>query len=156
MNRKSVIAASCGLLIAGIASASAAAASYEGEWVLNAAESHYPPGVPEIKDHHMTVAKDDGTILKYTDNFIIAGQENHVSFDGTYGGKPSTTSNGQIMRVYHTKAGFRDKWTAPNGASGTDVCDFSADGNTMKCTARFKGPGAAKVMVAHEVWDRAK
>ncbi len=135
-------------------SGTAGAASYEGEWVLNVEQSHYPPGVPEIKDHHMTVTKDDGTNLKYTDNFVIAGQENHVSFDGTYGGKPYTTSNGQIMHVYHTKTGFRDKWTAPNGSSGTDVCNFSPDGNTMNCTARFKGPGAAKEMVAHEVWNR--
>jgi hypothetical protein len=153
MDRRIALAAlaASALMISG----TAGAASYEGEWILNADQSHYPPGVPEIKDHHMTVAKDDGKALQYTDNFVIAGQENHVTFDGTYGGKPYVmTGNGQTMHVWHTKTGFRDKWTDPKGSSGTDVCVFTADGNTMNCTARFKGPGAAKEMVAHEVWNR--
>jgi len=143
--------------LAGTAQAAAQGAqypSYQGEWKLNEAESHYPPGVPEMKDHHITVTKDDGVNLAYSDSLTVGGKAISASFDGVYGGKPTTMSSGQVTRVYHDKDGFHDKWTGPDGSSGTDKCVFAADGKRMNCTARFKGKGQKTMMEAHEVWDR--
>ncbi|HEX4506953.1 MAG TPA: hypothetical protein VH722_14585, partial [Alphaproteobacteria bacterium] len=94
--------------------------SYQGEWKLNEAQSHYPPGVPEMKDHVITVTKDDGTNLAYSDNLTVGGKPISASFDGVYGGKPITMSSGQVTQVYHDKTGFHDKWNGPDGSSGTD------------------------------------
>jgi hypothetical protein len=128
--------------------------SYQGEWKLNEAESHYPPGLPEMKDHHITVTNDDGVNLAYSDSLTLGGKPVSVSFDGAYGGKPITMSNGQVKRVYHDKAGFHDTWKGADGSSGTNRCTFSPDGKRMNCIAKFKGPGQAKMMVAHEVWEK--
>ena len=92
--------------------------SYQGEWTLNEAQSHYPAGVPEMKDHVITVSKDDGTNLAYSDSLTVGGKPISASFDGAYGGKPVTMSSGQVTRVYHDKDGFHDKWTGPDGSSG--------------------------------------
>jgi len=153
MKRLAVTAA---ILIAAASGAAQAAdyPSYQGEWTLNEAESHYPPGLPEMKDHHISVTKDDGTNLAYSDSLTVGGKPISASFDGAYGGKPVTMSSGQVTRVYHDKTGFHDKWTGPDGSSGTDRCVFTADGKRMNCTARFKGKGQKTMMEAHEVWDR--
>jgi hypothetical protein len=143
-------------LLAGMGAAYAGPA-YEGEWTLNVAESKYPPGFPEIKDHHMQVTKDDGTHLAYTDNFTIGDQPpSHVSYDGAYDGKPYKTSDGQMMAYFKTKTGYRDQYTAPNGTKGKDKCDFSADGKRMTCHGQFTPPGAKQPVTFLEVWDKTK
>jgi hypothetical protein len=144
------------LAIAGLAHG-AALFPYEGEWTLNVAESKYPPGFPAIRDHHMQVTKDDGTILQYTDNFQVDDQPPvHVSYDGAYDGKPHKTSDGQMMAVFHTKTGYRDQYTAPNGAKGKDKCDFSADGMRMTCYGEFTPPDAKQPVKFLEIWDKTK
>jgi hypothetical protein len=152
------LACAAAVLLAAASLAGAAEAaqypSYQGEWKLNEAASHYPPGVPEMKDHHITVTKDDGVNLEYTDALTVNGNAISASFDGVYGGQPITMSSGQVTRVYHDKTGFHDAWKGPDGSSGTDKCVFSADGKQMNCTARFKGKGQKTMMEAHEVWEK--
>jgi len=154
---KSFACAAAALLAAASVAGTAQAAkypSYEGTWKLNEGQSHYPPGLPEMKDHVITVTKDDGTNLQYSDALTVGGKPVSASFDGAYGGKPVTMSSGQVTQVYHDKGGFHDKWKGPDGSSGTDKCVFSADGKTMNCTARFKGKGQKTMMEAHEVWEK--
>jgi len=155
MDRKIAAAALAGMfLVSG--GAYAATSNYQGEWVLNVGKSKYPAGFPEIKDHHMTVTKDDGTSLSYTDNFTIGGQTTHVSYDGAYDGKPYKTSDGQMMAYFHTKTGYRDQYTAENGTKGKDRCSFSADGKVMTCHGQFTPPGAKTPVKFLEVWDKTQ
>jgi hypothetical protein len=145
------------ILLTASLSAQAAPPSWQGEWRLNVAESHYPPGFPPIHDHVMQVMKDDGKALQYTDNFAIGDQPTtHVSYDGAYDGKPYKTSDGQMMAFWHTKTGYRDRWTAANGTKGHDRCAYSADGNKMTCQGAFLPPGAKKEVTFLEVWDKAQ
>lgn len=145
------------LLAGGGARAADAPFSYQGTWKLNTAESKYPPGFPDIHDHVITVAKDDGNILQYTDNFTIGDQPpTHVSYDGAYDGKLRKTSDGQVIAFYHTKTGYRDHYKAPNGTKGKDKCDFSGDGNRLTCHGWFISPGAKDPVRFVEVWDKAQ
>jgi hypothetical protein len=150
-----VAIALAGMLASGAAFA-ASPYAYEGEWTLNVEKSKYPPGFPEIKDHHMQVTKDDGASLQYTDNFTIGDQATHVSYDGAYDGKPYKTSDGQMMAYFHTKTGYRDQYTAPNGTKGKDSCSFSADGKVMTCHGQFTPPNAKEPVKFLEVWDKTK
>jgi hypothetical protein len=135
----------------------AAPPSREGEWRLNVGQSQYPAGFPVIRDHIMQVTKDDGKAFAYTDNFIVGDQPpTHVSFDGAYDGKPYKTSDGQMMAVFHTRTGYRDRWTAPNGTKGYDRCDDSSDGMRMTCHGGFLPPGAKRSVTFLEVWDKVK
>jgi hypothetical protein len=139
----------------GAASAADAPSVYQGDWKLNTTESKYPPGFPQIHDHVLNVTKDDGKTLQYTDNFAVGDMPpTHVSFDGAYDGKPYKTSDGQMMAYFHTKTGYRDQYTAPNGTKGKDKCDFSADGKTMTCHGQFTPPGAKTPVKFLEVWDK--
>jgi len=152
----------CAAAVGGIVMMTTAAApamadpsNYQGDWVLNVAKSKYPPGFPDIKNHHMTVTKDDGTSLAYTDNFTIGDKpETHVSYDGAYDGKPYKTSDGQMMAYFHTKTGYRDQYTGPTGVKGKDNCSFSADGKVMTCHGQFTPPGAKGPTKFLEVWDK--
>jgi hypothetical protein len=128
--------------------------SYRGVWKLNEAESQYPAGLPEMNDHVITVTKDDGVNLAYSDSLTVGGKPMSAAFDGVYGGKPATMSTGQITRVYHDANGFHDKWEGADGSSGTDKCVFTRDGRRMNCVAQFKGKGQEAMMEAHEVWER--
>ena len=149
-----------GIVLAGMIAAAGGAYAdpfYVGEWTLNVAESKYPPGFPNIHDHHMQVTKDDGTHVAYTDNFTVGDQPPaHSSYDGAYDGKPYKTSDGQMMAYFHTATGYRDEYTAPNGTKGKDACDFSADKKRMTCHGQFTPPGAAQPVTFLEVWDKTK
>jgi hypothetical protein len=131
--------------------------SSEGEWTLNVAESKYPPAMPVIKEHVMQVTKDDGKVLQYTDNFIIGdGPKTHVTLDGAFDGKPHKMTNGQDMTVVLSENGYRDHWSAPNGASGWDNCDYSQNVTLMTCHAGFTPPGSKTSIEFLEVWNKTK
>jgi hypothetical protein len=151
-----VAAAATCVLSTGIAQAKDYVSS-EGEWTLNVAESKYPPSMPVIKDHVMQVTKDDGKTLQYTDNFVIGdGPATHVTLDGAFDGKPHKMTNGQDMTVTLSKHGYRDHWSAPNGTSGYDNCDYSKNVTLMTCHAGFTPAGSKTPVTFVEVWNKTK
>lgn len=151
-----VAAAATFVLSTGIAQAKDYVSS-EGEWTLNVAESKYPAAMPVIKDHVMQVTKDDGKTLQYTDNFVIGdGPATHVTLDGAFDGKPHKMTNGQDMTVTLSKHGYRDRWSAPNGTSGYDNCDYSKNVTLMTCHAGFTPAGSKTPVTFVEVWNKTK
>jgi hypothetical protein len=148
-------AASILALAAAPGMAGGAGLSWQGEWHLNAAESQYPPGFPDIHDHVTHVTRDDGSALEYTDSFTIGSNPpTSVSFAGAYDGKPHAMSDGQMMAFFHMKHGYRDSWVSPTGTKGKDSCVFSNGGAKLTCHGAFTAPGAKPVTFV-EVWDKA-
>lgn len=131
--------------------------SSEGEWTLNVKETKYPAGFPNIHDHVMQVTKDDGKVLRYTDNFAIGdGPMQHVTLDGTFDGTSHKMTNGQDMMVLLSEHGYHDQWIAPNGTTGWDNCDYSKHVTLMTCHAGFIPPGATNPVTFTEVWNKTK
>ena len=78
-------------------------ASWEGTWHLNKIETHYPKGVM-VTDNDLTVTKDDGKVLKFSETVTNAGQTSTQTFDGAYDGKPYDVGNGETMIFTHVSA----------------------------------------------------
>lgn len=145
-----------GLVLAfgSIAQAETQYASWQGQWRISDAGTKYPAGFPEIKDHVITVAKDDGKALQYTDNWTIGGQPGSSSFDGTFDGKPYKTSDGHMMSYKHVSADtYQDRWTDDKGTVGQDKCTFTADRMHMNCTGSVTPKGGKKASYK-EHWDK--
>lgn len=144
-------------LLFGAAGAGAADyASWQGHWIWNKTESHYPPGFPEIQSHTMDVTRDDGNLLQYTDSFTIgANGPTTVTFDGAYDGKMHKMSDGQLMAFRHVgKDGYQDHWTSAQGTVGSDRCTFSNDARKLTCHGQFTPPKGQTVRFV-EVFDKA-
>lgn len=159
MRRTALPAIIAGLILASTAIAPTRAAetkyfSWQGQWRISDEGTQYPAGFPTIKDHVTTVAKDDGKILQYTDSMTIAGQPFSSSYDGTFDGKPSKTSDGHMMWYKHVSANtYVDHWTDDKGTVGQDRCTFTPDGAHMNCTGSTTPKGGKKVSYK-ERWDK--
>jgi hypothetical protein len=151
------------LLAAGILAATAAASqaatqplSWQGTWKIAEKGTAYPAGFPKIENHAITVDIDDGTKLKYTDNWDIAGKHGSSSFDGAWDDKPYPTSDGHMMAYKHVSAkSYADHWTDDKGTVGEDHCTFTADDAHMNCTGSVTPKGGKKASYK-EHWDKVQ
>jgi hypothetical protein len=147
-----------GVVFASIAVAQAETnyVSWQGEWRINATGTKYPAGFPEITDHVIKVAKDDGKTLEYTDSSSVGGKPLSSSFDGTYGGKEYPTSDGHMMWYKHVSADtFEDRWTDKNGTVGQDRCTFTPDRKHMTCHGSVVPPNGKEASY-DERWDKVQ
>ena len=128
--------------------------SWQGQWRISETGTEYPAGFPKITDHVITVAKDDGKALKYTDHWKIGDKADSSSFDGAFDGKPYKTSDGHMMAYEHVSANaYQDHWTDDMGTLGEDHCTFTPDGLHMNCTGAVTPKGGQKATYK-EHWDK--
>ena len=154
MRRVLVPAIALGVLLsAGLARAEGPFPSWQGQWKI--ASTEHPPSFPKIENHILTVTKDDGSKLAYTDHWTIGGKPSSSSYDGAYDGKPYKTSDGQNMAYEHVAGGYQDHWTNDSGASGEDRCTFTSDGLHMNCASSMTPKGGQPVAFK-EHWDKVQ
>ncbi|HLG87328.1 MAG TPA: hypothetical protein VKZ79_09045 [Alphaproteobacteria bacterium] len=142
------------LIAAGQTQAAGQYPSWQGQWkIINDTGTEYPASFPKIENHVITVSKDDGNKLVYTDRWVIAGKEGSSSFDGAYDGKPYRTSDGHNQSYEHVAGGYQDHWTDDKGTVGEDHCTFTPDGLHMNCTGSTTPKGGQKLSYK-EHWDK--
>ncbi|HLG89191.1 MAG TPA: hypothetical protein VKZ79_18580 [Alphaproteobacteria bacterium] len=131
-------------------------ASWEGTWHLNKTETHYPAGVM-VTANDITVSKDDGKALKFSETVTSAGQTTTQNYDGAYDGKFYDVGDGESLAythvsanaskaVRHNKDGFVLERT-------TQV--LSKDGKKLVCHVWAQRPGG-KPIKFDEIFDRAQ
>lgn len=129
--------------------------SFQGRWKISETGTEYPASFPKIENHVITVSKDDGHKLAYTDHWVIAGKPGSSSYDGAYDGKPYRTTDGHDMAYEHVAGGYQDHWTDDKGTVGEDHCIFTPDGKHMNCTGSTTPKGGQKLSYK-EHWDKIR
>ena len=130
--------------------------SWQGAWHLNKPETHYPPGVM-VTANDLTVTKDDGKTLQYSETVTNAGNTATQTFDGAYDGKPIDLGNGEVMSfkhlsavstlaVRHNKDGFLLERT---------VFVLSHGGKKLTCHVFAQQPGG-KPIKFDEIFDKGE
>jgi len=163
--RKTVIL-KYGLVAAMLAFAAAAAPaeakskylSWQGQWALDTAKTHYPTGFPKITRNDMNVTKDDGKILQFTDTLTMDGKDVTATFDGAFDGKFHPAGDGQEV-AYHRVSNKTIGGVRKNAAGFTtenSACTIADDESKTVCHIEvFMKPGD-KPIVFDEYFDRVK
>ena len=132
--------------------------SWQGKWALNLAESHYPATFPKITRNDITVTKDDGKVLQFTETVTMDGKDVTGGYDGAYDGKMRPTSDGQQLAFHHVSAKTigDERKNAAGVTTGKSACTFSDDGKKLTChITTFMKPGE-KPLKFVEVFDRVE
>lgn len=116
--------------------------SLAGSWRLNQADSHYPGGYLRLQNETLEVARDDGTILQYTDSGLAPdGIVKSYSVKAYWGANSTLGSDGSEISLWHIGSReFRfirrapwDKYQIAAGRWRDEICKIAADGSRLTC-----------------------